>query len=276
MMIGSEVLANTRRQLRAGRHLVLFLDYDGTLVPIARTPDEARPDGTLLTLLNDLTHVSAIHTIILSGRPLSSLQAMLPIPGLILAGTYGMEVQWGGKLMTRGVTPAQIRPVIAQVKAEWERLTDKRNGFLLEDKGLAVALHARWADPAEADVVLNTARVAATQTVSADNFRILGGDRFLEVAPAAAHKGHTVEWLLDQIHAAGALLVYFGDDDKDEEAFAVIRQGGGIAVGVGQRYELAQADARIASPEIVRDWLRRFYDDVCQINSNVERFRIVR
>jgi len=44
---------------------------------------------------------------------------------------------------------------------------------------------------------LNAARVAATQTISPDYFRILGGDRFLEVAPAGAHKGHTVEWLLD-------------------------------------------------------------------------------
>ena len=197
MMIESKVLANIRRQLRSGRRLVLFLDYDGTLVPIARTPDEAQPDGTLLTLLNDLTHVSVIHTIILSGRPLSSLQAMLPIPGLILAGTYGMEVQWDGKVMTRGVSLAQIRPVIAQVKTEWEGLTDKRSGFLLEDKGLAIALHARWADPTEADTILNAARVTATQTISSDYFRILGGDRFLEVAPAAAHKGHTVEWLLD-------------------------------------------------------------------------------
>lgn len=270
MKIESGVLANIRRQLRAGRRLVLFLDYDGTLVPIARTPDEARPDRALLRLLNDLTHVSLIRTIILSGRPLSSLQAMLPIPGLILAGTYGMEVQWEGKVMTRGVSLAQIRPVIAQVKTEWEGLTDKRSGFLLEDKGLAIALHARWADPTEADTVLNAARVTATQMISSDYFRILGGDHFLEVAPVAAHKGHTVEWLLDQIHAAGALLVYFGDDDKDEEAFAVIRQRGGIAIGVGQRYELAQADARIASPEVVRDWLRRFRDDAGQIISNVD------
>jgi len=70
-----------------------------------------------------------------------------------------------------------------------------------------------------------------------------------------------VAWLLDQIHDPGALPVYFGDDDKDEEAFAVIRHRGGIPVGVGARFPLAQALARLPSPEAARAWLRSFLED---------------
>jgi trehalose 6-phosphate phosphatase len=254
----SNSLAGILRRLRAGGRLALFLDYDGTLVPIARTPGEAQPDGALLTLLADLVRAPAFDTVLLSGRPLASLEDMLPVPGLTLAGTYGVEIQRNGKIMTRDVDPARIRPVVEQVRSEWERLTSGRSGFLLEDKGLAIALHARWAEPVEAGLVLETARAAAMLLLPADNFRIMNGDRFLEAAPSAAHKGQTVDWLLDQIHDPGALPVYFGDDDKDEEAFAVIRRRGGLPIGVGARFPLESALERLPSPEAARAWLRRF------------------
>jgi trehalose-6-phosphatase len=91
--------------------------------------------------------------------------------------------------------------------------------------------------------------------------RLLGGDRFLEVAPAVAHKGRTVEWLLEQWPLPGALVVGFGDDDKDAEAFAVIRARGGLPIAVDERYELPAALGRLPSSEAVRDFLRAVLDE---------------
>jgi trehalose 6-phosphate phosphatase len=257
----SLVLAGILRHLGAAGRVVLFLDYDGTLVPIAPTPAEARPDGALLALLADLARAPALDTILISGRPLAWLRAALPVPGLTLAGTYGVEIQRRGNTLVRGADRTQIRPILEQVKAKWERLTNGHRGFLLEDKGLALALHARWAEPAEAGAVLEAARAAAQAMLPAGGFRILGGDRFLEVAPTAAHKGHTVDWLLHQINDPSALPVYFGDDDKDEEAFDVIRRRGGIPIGVGARFPLEQALERLPSPEAVRGWLGRVLEE---------------
>jgi len=257
-MIASDTMAVIRRHLRANGQLVLFLDYDGTLVPIARTPEQARPDKDLLTLLTELVNAPTFDTIILSGRSLSSLQTMLPISGLTLAGTYGIEIWREGKITLRGVETNKIRPVIKRVKSEWKRLVGKRKGFLLEDKGLTIALHARWAKDAEADLVLETARDLAFLLLPTPPFRLLGGDRFLEVAPSAAHKGQTVDWLLDQIHAPNALPVYFGDDDKDEEAFIAVHGQRGISIGVDTRFPLAQAMEHVTSPQAVRDLLRQF------------------
>jgi trehalose 6-phosphate synthase/phosphatase len=255
-VLGSPVLATIRQHLDAGGRLWLFLDYDGTLVPIARTPDEARPDAGLLELLESLARAPAIRAVVLSGRPLASLQAMLPVPGLILAGTYGAEIQMPGQSTLARAEPGDIRPTIEQVKSVWSELIALRSGFFVEDKGLAVALHARFAEPADADFVLSRARASAEQSISPDRFRVLGGDRFLEVAPVAAHKGSTVEWLLDHEAWPDALPVYFGDDDKDKEAFAVIRQRGGIAIVVGQRQLSLQVTERLPSPVQVREWLQ--------------------
>ena len=114
-----DLLAAVRRRLAAGGRVWLFLDYDGTLVPIARTPDKARPDASLLELLTGLAEIPAVRIVILSGRPLPFLRAMLPIPGLTLAGTYGIEVQMPGQGIIIRAEPDRLRPVIEQVRSAW-------------------------------------------------------------------------------------------------------------------------------------------------------------
>lgn len=254
--MGHDLLATVRQHLAAGGRVWLFLDYDGTLVPIARTPDEARPDASLLELLTGLAELPTLRVVILSGRSLSSLRAVLPVPSLTLAATYGIEIQMPGQGVVIRSDPAHLRPVIEQVQSAWAQLVARRSGFLLEDKGLAVALHALLADPSDADSVLPQARSAAMRIITSDRFRILDGDRFLEVVPATAHKGQTVEWLLDHQRSRDALLIYCGDDDRDEEAFAVVQRRRGISIVVGQTRHTTLATCQFSSPDALRGWLR--------------------
>jgi alpha,alpha-trehalase len=155
------------------------------------------------------------------------------------------------------IEPDNVRPTLEQVKSAWGDLIARRSGFFLEDKGLAVALHARFADSADADFVLPRAQAEARHVIAPGRFRLLGGERFIEVAPALANKGQTVDWLIDHVAFADALPVYLGDDDKDEEAFVVIRQRGGIPIVVGQRRQSTQAIERLSSPQAVCEWLQR-------------------
>jgi trehalose 6-phosphate phosphatase len=250
-------LARVRARVLAGSKLWLFLDYDGTLVPIAPTPAEARPDASLLELLACLAARRQFRVVVLSGRPLGSLLEMLPVPALILAGTYGLEVQLWGTRVEAQAGLAALRPTVEAVKAKWAELVGSRAGFLVEDKGLAVALHARWAPPDDAGWVLPRARRAAEPLTTAAPVRILGGDRFLEVAPVAAHKGQAVEWLLRRLPWPGAGIVYFGDDDKDEEAYAVVRQWGGTPIAVGPRLHRAATLGWLPAPGAVCAWLQQ-------------------
>jgi trehalose-phosphatase len=89
-------------------------------------------------------------------------------------------------------------------------------------------------------------------------FRILDGDRYLEAAPRAADKGKTVDWLLEHYPMERDLPVGFGDDNKDDSAFAAIHRHSGFAIGVDERYPLPEADVRLPSYANVRDWLRFF------------------
>lgn len=260
---------------RLDGRLRLFLDYDGTLSDFAPTPDIVEPDPDLVALLHRLARAPAIRTAIISGRRLSHVQKLAPVPGILLAGTYGIELLTPshsglGRRIDRLDFDA-IRPVLEIIKPRWAELIagdPSRTGFYLEDKGWSLALHARFADPDETDEVLSAARRRATDAVQSrapDLFRLLGGHKFLEIGPRLAHKGRTIEYLLDlppghpAAHLAewpDASLLYLGDDDKDEEAFEVIQARGGTAIVVMHRPRETRADYRLESPADTRHWLR--------------------
>jgi trehalose 6-phosphate phosphatase len=254
-MMASAALEFAREQIGRGGGLWLFLDYDGTLAPFARTPEGSQPDAALGELLAGLAAFPGWRTAIVSGRPLASLQTLLPVPGLILAGTYGLEVRWADGRVAVRVPLEQVRGTVERVGSAWRPLVDGRAGFFLEDKGAAIALHARFAGEADADQVLAAARTAAAGLAPADQFRLLGGHRFLEVAPAQAHKGQSVEWLLREAPVPGARPIYLGDDDKDEEAFEFVREHGGFPIVVGPPRGPTLALERLASPAEARQFL---------------------
>lgn len=249
--------ADLIEQLSSEDALWLFLDYDGTLADFAPTPDIVVPDKSLIALLSELAAVKQNWLTILSGRRLAHIQALVPIEGILKAGSYGLEMQMpDGRLLTR-VDFNSVRPALDEVNGEWRALLAGRSGFFLEDKGWTLAIHAKDAAEEEAETVLSAARQLAAPVVSGSGqrLRLLGGHRFLEIAPVQADKRRSVEYLMEHYLRAGALPLYFGDDDKDEIAFGAVQAKGGLAFAVGDRLLNGPADYRFPSPRATRVWL---------------------
>jgi trehalose 6-phosphate phosphatase len=245
------------KQIQEAAKLHLFLDYDGTLAEFAPTPDEIYPDPELIALLERLNKQMRIQVAVISGRRLSHIRDLVPVPGILLAGTYGIElVDALGDHIER-VDFAAIRPTLDKLKTKWIELVRPHPKFYLEDKGWSLALHAKDVDTETVFETLSQARqVIDKLAVSSDLFRVLGGHKFLEVAPRLANKGLTIHYLCSSYPLAGALPLYIGDDDKDEEAFAVINQLKGISIVVSESERETLASLRLNNPASVRNWLR--------------------
>jgi trehalose 6-phosphate phosphatase len=241
--------------LLAAGSIWLFLDYDGTLAEFEPTPDILNPNPEVVALLKRLVSNPNFRVAITSGRRLSHTHALLPVPGLILAGTYGVELRTpeGESQYPDGYDG--LRPALDQVKTGWEYLITGRSGFYLEDKGFAIALHARFAEAIEADLVIASARSLAENTINHNHLKILWGTRFLEVAPTDADKGKTVRYLWRRYPLPGAVPVYIGDDDKDESGFWVVNELGGMTIVVTEVERPTLARYRLNTPESVRGWL---------------------
>jgi len=252
-------MSNTLRQITnrviAAKRVWLFLDYDGTLAEFAPTPDRVLPDPDVIDLMTQLSRLESVRVAVISGRPLVQIQHLVPGFMLVLAGTYGIELQMPDGTIIHRARYSAVRPTLEQLKARWQALVARQQGFFVEDKGWSLALHARFAEEAAADQILAAARSAAIESITSDRFRLLNGHRFFEVAPSLAHKGRTVEHLLYQLAWPDALPVYIGDDDKDEEAFAAIKARHGLALVVAAQPRPTLADCRLDSPASVRRWL---------------------
>ena len=243
-------------RLSQAKRIWLFLDYDGTLADFADTPDDVVPDKDLIDLLTKIKQNPKYRLGIISGRRLNHVQRLVPVKDIWLAGTYGIEILTpDGNLIQRlGFT--DIRPTLDAIKPAWEDLIMGQDGFYLEDKGWTLAIHARFANEKQAKQVLTRARRIAENNLDPENFRILGGHKFLEVGPILADKGLTIDYILKHFSWKGALPVYIGDDDKDEVAFAEINgyKGIGIVVSARKRRK-SHAVLRLESPQSVRRWL---------------------
>ena len=133
---------------------------------------------------------------------------------------------------------------------------NNRDGFFLEDKGWSLAIHAKDAPHLEAKVVLTSAREKAAKVIVQSPFRLLGDDRFLEIAPIKANKANAVEYLMGRNNLTDSFSIYIGDDDKDEQAFSIIKKLGGVTILVSTEPRKTLADFRLQNPQSVLQWLR--------------------
>jgi trehalose-phosphatase len=245
------------QRYRAAPTLFLGLDYDGTLVPIAQRPEEARPSAALLARLSQLAQTSAIDVAILSGRPLAALCTLLPVPGIAYVGTHGLEVRVATGEIRCLLSAGAFTTVMARLRRDAEAIVSDHPGFLLEDKKHALALHYRLARKADQERIvaqfLATVRAYQCKGVAVE---VLHGKEVVEVRPVGVNKGKAVQLLLAHGNNA-ALPLYLGDDATDEDAFRVVNGRGGLSILVADPPRRTAARYYLRNPEEVFRFLTR-------------------
>jgi trehalose 6-phosphate synthase/phosphatase len=237
-------------RLRAAPHLGLLLDYDGTLVPFAPTPELAAPDRDLVALLRALAARPETDVHVVSGRTWATLEAWLGSLPLALHAEHGLwSRERGSAEWTQlELPPATWRPAVLAILEDFAARTP---GSLVEEKTASLAWHYRMA---EADYGASQARelmVHLTAVLSNEPVEILPGQKVVEVRPHGIHKGRVVERVVAAL-PPGATLVALGDDRTDEDLFAALPPEA-IAVHVGPG--ASAAAIRLASPRAARDFL---------------------
>jgi len=239
--------------------LWLFLDYDGTLKAFTRTPDILKPDPKLIGLLRSLAQKDKIQLAIITGRRLQDICTLLPIEGIFIAATYGLELQTpAGESIQREDYNA-IRPYLEQLKPQWQSLINGHKGFFLEDKGWALALHGRFASASAARRILSTAESLVNPDLLGTTYQLTNQNKFLEISSLKANKAETVSLLLNHYLLPRTRVLYLGDDHNDSKAFEVIHSFGGIAIAVAHifgRVQACGADFVLKSPKATRRWLK--------------------
>jgi trehalose 6-phosphate phosphatase len=225
----------------ASRDCALFLDFDGTLVDLAATPEGIVVDPAMLEALRVLYRQLDGRVAIVSGRPIAQIDQMLGEPGLPVAGVHGIE-----RRDAAGQVHYAPAASCVAVKMRALQLAARYPGLLVEEKRGAVALHYRQAP--ELEEMCKAEMLDAVQQCS--GLVLLHGKMVLEAKPAGVNKGTAIRDFLLEAPFQGYRPLFAGDDTTDEAGFAYVQENGGEGVKVGSGPSVAWH--RVASPEALR------------------------
>jgi trehalose-phosphatase len=237
----------------AARPPAVFLDYDGTLVPIASRPELAVLSTEGRTMLERLARVCPVAVV--TGRSLRDIERLVASPELYYAASHGYDIagpadlrHQRAPLLSRDVEVVanRLRPHVQRVQ-----------GALMESKVFSIAVHFRLVRSGE-EQILDRAidealadRPALTRTT---------GKKLFEIRPAMDwHKGAAVAWLLEHLRERGPARIplFIGDDRTDEDALRTVEPIGiGIFVGPPPAWETA-AHYGLADTDAVTTFVQR-------------------
>ena len=250
-------LKDLESRIRGGRRVLLFVDFDGTLVPIRDDPMACRLSDEGRDLLGRIAAHPNAAAAIVSGRDLPDLRPRVGVDGLAYAGNHGLEIQGVG-FEYREPGAAALAGELAKITSELTAELAGVPGAWVQNKVHSARVHFRQTPPALVPVVKKAVEQALGH--HRDHFVLRGGKMVLEVRPAVDwHKGRAVRWLWEKL-AAGApnpVAIYLGDDATDEDAFAAVPDG--VTVMVGQSRQTA-ARYRLDGPQDVARFLRWLAD----------------
>ncbi len=257
----------------AGRTPAVFLDYDGTLTPIVRRPEDAELSRNMRQIIRKLAANCPVA--IVSGRDLQDVRERVGIDRLYYAGSHGFDIVGPDIRHREHPEGSRLLPEIDRAEKALRKRLSAIDGCRVERKKFAVAVHYR--EVAEENVPAIEKAVQAVQAEQS-GLRMSGGKKIFELQPDVEwNKGRAVRWLLEDVFdldCSAVLPVYIGDDVTDEDAFQEIRNDGiGIRVSDTQANDSA-ARYRLRDPQEVRQFLLKLADKLQQA-ADLRTWRLV-
>ena len=246
----SRLLSNwdqVARRIRESRRVLLFLDFDGTLVPFASRPEQARLSGRARRILRRLARHPRVTLVVISGRRRADLLRHVGIRTIRYFGLYGWERTGRHRL------PGPAQNALHRARQQLARRLSPYPGVWVEDKRTSLCVHLRGVPARVRRRVRRQLR--ALSRPFQRSLRLFENLRDADIVPRLnSGKGAAVRRLLAQPRFRRALPIYFGDDHSDEPAFAALRRG--ISVRVGPPLP-TRARYRVRDPDEVASALLR-------------------
>lgn len=200
---------------RGATKRLLLLDYDGTLVPFARNPEQAVPGGQLLNLLADLSGNAENDVYIISGRNSSFLQKHLGHLPVNLISEHGAKFklkndEWRNELPLNNEWKEQVHAIM-------EMYVRRCPNSFIEEKEFSFVWHYRNANSSQGKLRALELMYELNEYVRNSQLQVLMGNKIVEVRTSGIDKGSAIKKVLarksyDFVFAAG-------DDRTDEDMF---------------------------------------------------------
>jgi trehalose-phosphatase len=243
-----------------GSPLLVMLDVDGTLAPIARHPALARVPRETQRILALLARKPGVHLALVSGRAADDVKQLVSLPGIWIVGNHGVEVLDPDGHDNVDNDAAGFADAVSRAAAALATGLADIQGIVLENKRWSLSVHYRMAKDALIPLVRNCVEEAARES----GLRVMGGRKVYELRPPVpVNKGTAILALARHLGAtdAAASLLFAGDDVTDEDGFTALRREipSAVTICVGSVTESA-AEFRLPSTTAMRAFLGDLVD----------------
>lgn len=258
-----------REDLR-GRRVVVFCDYDGTLVPI-----EKRPEAAVLSSLESVATLKRISEernidfIVVSGRDRRFLARQFS--GGNLANCFSLCAEHGatwfdqkrGKWQTlvQGGVESWYGTAETIINDYVKRVPDS----FIEKKRFGVSWHYRLSPKEFGHYQARRLKQDLEETLIRYPVSVLAGKKVIEVRAVEASKGRFIAWYLGHLYdgMSDVAIIALGDDQTDEDMFNVVNARNGISIKVG--YGITAAKYRLSNSSEVY----RFFEELIDVSKSV-------
>jgi len=231
---GRHLTKSSRKDLikayNQSKRRMIFLDYDGTVVPFAEKPHEAKPDEELFKILHALAEDPSNEVIIISGRDKDTLDDWFGNLNIGLSAEHGVWMKnhnqiWEMSEMLDNEWKEEFRAIL-------ERYVDRTPRSFIEEKTFSLAWHYRKVDHELGEVRSGELKEDLLLLTSNRNLMVLEGSKVIEVKCAGINKGRAVtHWMSDN---SNDFILALGDDWTDEDIFEALPDTSyTIKVGLG-------------------------------------------
>jgi len=255
--LSTRVISPHRRQSMAAQYKaaatrLIFLDYDGTLVPFNPDPLRARPDAELLELLRNIYSDPANRLVLISGRKKETLEEWmgeLPIDIIAEHGAWLKKANDGWQIAEdlNNEWKSEFLPQLQQFEM-------RTPGSFIEDKSYSLAWHYRKVDEGFGELRAKELIGNLKYAVVDMGLQLLEGNKVIEIKSANVNKGKAAKEWLKEYPASFTLAI--GDDYTDEDTFKAMPENA-YTIKVGQG--MSVATYYLKNPQEVRVLLQELY-----------------
>lgn len=226
-IVGKRQLNQIKSAYDESSSRLILLDYDGTLSPFVKNPEDAVPSEQLLKLLKKMNADKRNKVVINSGRSHKTLDKWFEGLALDFAAEHGVfykdDGKWHRNITQDIVWDEEILEII-------QHTIEKTPRSQFEKKEAALVWHYRNVDVWLAELRAQQLVNALIGPCARLNLQIVPGNKIVEIKPPDYNKGSEVARRLAKDHYDFVLAI--GDDTTDEDMFRAL-PADGISIKVG-------------------------------------------
>lgn len=233
--LDQETIDQAKKKMAQVDRRLLFLDYDGTLIPFSDTPEKAAPGKELKDLLKKLASDDRNQVVIISGRDRKSLENWLGSLQLDFIGEHGVWIkergtEWRTLTNLSHQWKKDIKPVL-------ELYVNRTPGSFIEEKDYSLVWHYRKVETGLGELRTRELSSHLKHLSSNMNLQVLEGDMVVEIKSAQVNKGRAAQQWIEDFPAD--YIIAIGDDWTDEDTFKAMPEGA-LTIKVGSTSSAAR------------------------------------